>query len=379
MKDCKDESDEVSCKSLSIPDFYDKAKPPEMPRNLEKANPMNIRVTIKNVDFVNTISMSVGLTIELRVSWKDFQLTYFNLIDNEGWFNESKRVDAAVYDQLWLPIPMIEHDNAVIGNTKEDKTKYVQIQPDNNPLPISPVLATEDLIFPGPQNDLIMIQKFKLEYLCNFHLPKFPFDFLTRIRVPKNKSVMFVDEAVVYKGPKVLAEFQVNKITYKASLEHKETSFTYSVGFNRLYTSHLTSIYFQTFLMWFLAYLTLFIEIEDFSNRFMGMVTALLVLVALLASIADKLPQTSYFKYIDLWFTFYIINIISLIMFTIFVDLVLKQEDPLFVSQKVVNQQVGVKPESKRKRALKYNNVAKILFPVIVAIFSILYFFLSTI
>ena len=127
MKDCRDESDEVSCKSLSIPVSYDKAKPPEMPKNLEKANPMNIGVTIRNIDFVNTISMSVGLTIELRVSWRDFQLTYFNLIDTEGWFNDSKGINSAVYDQLWLPIPMIEHGNAVIGNTKEDKTKYVQI------------------------------------------------------------------------------------------------------------------------------------------------------------------------------------------------------------------------------------------------------------
>ena len=171
-----------------------------------------------------------------------------------------------------------------------------------------------------------------------------------RIRVPNNKSVMFVPvaEAVVYNGPRVLSEFQINDISYKATLENKETSFTYSLGFNRLCIAHLTSTYFQSFLMWFLAYLTLFIKIEDFSNRFMGMVTALLVLVALLASIADKLPQTSYFKYIDLWFTFYIINIISLIMFTIFVDCVLEQEEPLFVSQKVVNQQIAIKPLSKK-------------------------------
>ena len=357
-----------------------------MPKKLEKANPINIQVIIKNIDFINTISMSVGLTIEIRASWRDFQLTYFNLIDTEGWFNDSKGVNSAMHDQLWLPIPMIEHDNAVIGNTKENKNMYVQIQPVNNPLPMDPVLPTEDLIFPGPQNDLVMIQKFKLEYLCNFHLQKFPFDdqrcdFLMKMRVPNNKSVMFVPlaEAVVYNGPSVLAEFQVNEISYKTSLENKETSFTFSVGFKRLYISHLASTYFQTFLMWFLAYLTLYIQIEDFSNRFMGMVTALLVLAALLASIADKLPQTSYFKYIDLWFTFYIINIISLIMFTIFVDAVFKQEDPLFVSQKVVNQQGGIKPESKKKRAVKYNNVAKIMFPVIVALFSILYFCLSTI
>ena len=66
-------------------------------------------------------------------------------------------------------------------------------------------------------------------------------------------------------------------------------------------------------------------------------------------------------------------------MFTIFVDCVLEQEEPLFVSQKVVNQQVGIKPLSKKKRALKYNNVAKILFPLIVALFTTLYFSLSTI
>ena len=48
---------------MSIPDFYDKVKPPEMPKKLEKANPINIPVITKNIDFVNTISMSVGLTI----------------------------------------------------------------------------------------------------------------------------------------------------------------------------------------------------------------------------------------------------------------------------------------------------------------------------
>ena len=217
FKDCKDESDEDSCRRMSIPAFYDKTKPPEVPK---KANPMNIQVIIQNIDFVNTISMSVGLTIELRVSWRDVQLTYFNLIDTEGWFNDSKGVNSAVYNQLWLPIPMIEHGNAVIGNTKKDKNKYVHIQPVNNPLPMDPVSSTEDLIFPGLQNELVMIQKFKLEYLCDFHLRKFPFDdqrcdFLMRIRVPNNKSVMFVPvaEAVVYIGPRVLSEFQINDIS----------------------------------------------------------------------------------------------------------------------------------------------------------------------
>ena len=126
--------------------------------------------------------MSVRLTNELRMSWKDFQLTYFNLVKSRL---------TCYYDRYW-----------------DKKNKHVQMQPVNDPLPIDPVLSTEDLIFPGPQNDLLMIQNFKLEYLSNNHLQKFPFDqrcdFLMRIRVPSNKSVMFVPvaEAVTYNGPK---------------------------------------------------------------------------------------------------------------------------------------------------------------------------------
>ena len=366
---------------ISIPTFYDKAKPPKLTKKLGTSNPLNFQVIIKNIDFVNTISMTVGLTIELHVTWKDSQLTYFNLIQTEGGLNDSVGVDSDLFEKLWLPIPVIEHDNAVIGKTKEDRNKYVLLQPLNKPIPMDPELHRENLCFPGSENDLVMIQKFKLEYLCNFNLQKFPFDhqecsFLMKIRVANNMSIMFmpVADAVVYSGSKELAEFRINEISHNARLKSKETSFTYSISFQRMYISHLSSTYFQTFLMWFLAYLMLFIRIEDFSNRFMGTVTALLVLVALLSSIADKLPQTSYFKFIDIWFTFYIINIIFLIMFAIFVDSVLTQNDQL-----VMFCQSGIKPDTKRKQALRYNNYAKILFPLIVGLFSLLYFALSTI
>ena len=148
MKDCKDESDEQDCKRMIIPGYYDRAKPAELPQKLEMANPLNIQVKIKNIDFVNTISMSVGLTIELSVTWRDYQLTYFNLLHSEGAFNDTKGVNSHYYEKIWLPIPMIEHENAVIGNIKEDKNMYIQIQPVTKPKPLDPVLHTEDMLYP---------------------------------------------------------------------------------------------------------------------------------------------------------------------------------------------------------------------------------------
>ena len=72
--------------------------------------------------------------------------------------------------------------------------------------------------------------------------------------------------------------------------------------------------------LWLLSYSTLFIKLNDFNDRFIGTVTALLVMTSLLGSINMTLPRTSYFKFIDLWFLWYIANIFSIITFHIIVD-----------------------------------------------------------
>jgi hypothetical protein len=83
---------------------------------------------------------------------------------------------------------------------------------------------------------------------------------------------------------------------------------------------NMVNTYFQTFLLCLLSYLTLYINLSDFGNRFMGALTSLLVLASLLASIEENLPKTSYFKKIDVWFMSYIIFIFVIIMFHICVD-----------------------------------------------------------
>ena len=56
-------------------------------------------------------------------------------------------------------------------------------------------------------------------------------------------------------------------------------------------------------------------------------VTSLLVLASLLASIEENLPKTSYFKKIDVWFMSYIIFIFVIIVFHIIVDYCIKHDD----------------------------------------------------
>ena len=97
----------------------------------------------------------------------------------------------------------------------------------------------------------------------------------------------------------------------------KITKFIFSIEITRLYMNQMLNTFLPTILLWSLAYFTLFIDVEIFSDRFIGTITTLLVQVSLLSSINDDLPKTSYFKFMDLWFLWYTTFIFAIILFHI--------------------------------------------------------------
>ena len=87
--------------------------------------------------------------------------------------------------------------------------------------------------------------------------------------------------------------------------------------------------------------------------------TGLLVLDALTPTFKDMVPPVSYFKEIDLWSMFFIINIVSIILSHIVIDVLIKSHS-------------GFQNKSKpsccknifKNYGLVANNIAKIFFPV---------------
>ena len=80
----------------------------------------------------------------------------------------------------------------------------------------------------------------------------------------------------------------------------------------------------ETFIVWLLTYLTLFMDIEYLSDRIMVAVTALLVLASVLDSINEDLPKTSYIKGVDFWFLWHFGSMMQIILFHIF-DILLRK------------------------------------------------------
>ena len=148
----------------------------------------------------------------------------------------------------------------------------------------------------------------------------------------------------------------------------------------RLYMQVLSTTFFQSFLLWFIAYFTLFINIVDFSNRFMGALTSLLVLAALLSSINSSLPQTAYFKHIDIWFFCFVANIVIVVFLHIIIDILLNKENDYSVGPNGLTSMTKIpikKAETKKMSALT-NNAAKLILPVFIFIFIVIYFTVTT-
>jgi hypothetical protein len=128
-KDCDDGSDEDNCRMLRLSNSYDKSLPPELPDDVEKPkNDIYAMVKIINVDFIDTVNMVVGLTIDLTLKWKDFNVEFENVKDHPDEENAYKMIPEKDRDGIWLPLFKIVHDNAILGETKNGQFYSLEVE-----------------------------------------------------------------------------------------------------------------------------------------------------------------------------------------------------------------------------------------------------------
>ena len=134
----------------------------------------------------------------------------------------------------------------------------------------------------------------------------------------------------------------------------------------------------QTFVLWFLVYLTLFIDVKDFNNRFIGAITGFLVFASLLSSLISSLPKSAALKMADIWLLFYMINIILVIIIHIVIEYQQRKGD--------ANDGVATSLENLKypgsftvvRSGYRTNTIAKFVLPVVIILFLLTYFTVST-
>ena len=175
-------------------------------------------------------------------------------------------------------------------------------------------------------------------------------------------------------GQKTLTTFYVMALSAKSMQTPEGSRFVFKIKLERIYTSIFITTFLQTFVLWFLVYLTLFIDVKDFNNRFMGGITGFLVFASLLSSIIASLPQSSALKMADIWLLFFMINIILVIILHIVIEFQLRHG----ASNKVNSEKFKYPEENANKGSLRTNNIAKIFLPIVITVFLLVYFMITT-
>lgn len=249
-------------------------------------------------------------------------------------------------ERIW--IPEIGFANSKTGSFVKDEYSAMMVMRNTNPLPLDDKYHMEDHIFLGHENHLFFLRRYYAEYHCTFNLRFFPFDdqrciMVFRIRTATEKSVILKAGDIIYEGPKTLVEFVITNMTMMKSPHNVTRSEIWVlVEFARQYGYHLSQSFFQSFLLGFLACLTFWIDIDDFNDRFMGSLTCLLVLASLMASMTSALPNTSYFKAIDVWLLYFMLSTSVNIAMHILIDKMRLRELTQTYSQDIMLNRIGM-------------------------------------
>ena len=256
-----------------------------------------------------------------------------------------------------------------------------------------------DVRYDGKDNLLSMARDYKIKYRCRFDVSiiivqyfrkqfllfqvyQFPFDNqLCRgtISLPwKNNDtvvLMASKNPILYSGLRDLTTFRIKFLFANSTRTADGSRFSFYIKLERIWASIFITTFLQTFVLWFLVYLTLFIDIEDFNNRFMGAITGFLVFASLSSSLMSSLPKSSGFKLADIWLLFFMFNINFVIIMHILIEF-LQRRNPKDI---VIQNKFKYPGTVTSKSGQRSNTTAKVIFPIMTSFFLGFYFLVSNV
>ena len=319
--------------------------------------------------------MMAVFTIELDMKWRDNRLKFSNPRKNK-----QNIITLEQARELWTPLQDVIHENAIVGNIEYDKAKVIKLEP-LEAEPGNPAHPRESVLFNGSYNPMQLRQRMKVKYDCVFDVRKFPFDGQSCIAIMKiqkleEMSLNFVGDGFVkYNGPSFVDQFSIGKIYSYIHNTDESTKFILKVPMNRILTNQLLNTFIPSILLWLFGYSTLFIDLDDFSDRFMGSATSVLVMATLLNAIYADLPKTSYMKFIDLWFLWHVSSLFAILLSHIAIDRLRKNAEKKKLMDEVVS--ISSVVEKHNVAVEKFSFILLSTFPISNCLFYVIYFYHS--
>ena len=391
--DCQDGSDEALCLRVTIPRAYARNSAPSILEGEIRVTKLTTKCIVEKVDFIDTINTKIGLILTLQMFWTDSRLMYKNLHRRE-----KSKIPSHMSEKIWLPLDNSIHAYAILGKILSDGEQLVEIY-GKNKLPMSLQNSREDYYYSGSNNTVSMIQRFQVEYDCHFDLQKYPFDeqlcrFGLDIKGKDDEIFLLIHNAsdsIAYIGSKDVGDFEIMEVTDNATTCKKDLKqdnnfsstpeFLLCIRVKRSHADQIVSIFCPSILFWLLAYCTLFLDIRDVANRSRTSVTLLLVYVALLQTVKKDFPKTTYYKFIDIWFLWYVFNTFIISLYHIILPKIIKNRGEMEMesikSDIDSKKQAWTKEEEANGTTRKMRKIDLILIislPIFMILFNVAYF-----
>lgn len=182
-------------------------------------------------------------------------------------------------------------------------------------------------MYPGKTNSLKLEQNYWIRVSCQMRLELYPFDsqtctFILRLQAFTRDLVALKSSGttVEYRGATNLREYEMRDVAMIIHNWHNYSGQEIRFNLDNLSGFYVSSTYVPTFLMVLICYCTFFFELDDFNDRIMVSLTALLVLATLFTQITETTPTTSYLKLLDVWFVACILLNFSIVIMLVIIN-----------------------------------------------------------
>ncbi|XP_069982915.1 serotonin-gated chloride channel mod-1-like [Penaeus vannamei] len=215
-----------------------------------------------------------------------------------------------------------------------------------------------------------------VSFQCQFDLRWFPFDHQRcslnfRLSEVESKLVKVIALEPQYLGPEKLPEYQVRAVTMQSRGANGDSGQQLTVRFTNLYRYYLANSYLPSFLLVVISYSTFYFRLEDFNERIMVSITAMLVLVALFSQTSSTILKTTYLKLIDVWYMVCIVVDFVMVMMLALIDFVLhnRSSNRIMVLSSSKNSRSRYFPSN----AEKLNKIGRVALPLLFLAFLLVY------
>jgi hypothetical protein len=234
----------------------------------------------------------------------------------------------------------------------------------------------EDFLYPGDKNPLSLSRYYSITLHCLFHLSMFPFDKQRcniNLGVPFNLMpyINIVLEDATHHLPITMIQYKYVGLDYNTSLPASD-EITVQVQMDRMFINYLATTFLPTLCLIAIAELTLFIDTTHFEATIMVALTSMLVMYTLYQSISATLPQTGYFKMIDIWLLVGLTLPFFILIVLILVDSYRLNDTGNHI-MKVAPLEKDLKSPKRRRKSLNILKWSQFLFPLSTLAFIVIF------